>query len=295
MKIQNLITVAIVATATAASPAMAQVTSVSQLRDVSPTEWSYQAISNLITRYGCIAGYPNLTFKPGQPATRAELAALTNACLDRITEFYSEADARTAAALRTEFSRELAATNTRVTALELAAARKDQGVINYVGAGLLLNRQGVEGNGYTENRTVLGANLQGRYAVKTFANQNSVSVRPYVNLVSAPNNQFGSAGGAMISYDWSVSKASSGVSKANLYASVGYQIPFINNSQANFQSAIGERGQVVFALGGEARLSNSLVGYMDLKFPTTNATNAYGATGGAYSPVLSTGIGIKFN
>ena len=295
MKIQNLFATAIVATATVASPSMAQVISVSQLQDVQPTDWSYQALSNLISRYGCVAGYPNLTFKPGQPATRAELAALTNACLERITEFYSEADARTASALRAEFSRELSATNTRVSALELASARKAQGVSNYVGAGVLLNRQGVDENGYTENRTVLGANLQARYAIKTFTNQNSVSVRSYVNLLSSPNNQFGSAGGAMISYDWSVSRASSGVSKANLYAGVGYQIPFINNSQANFQSAIGERGQVVFALGGEARLTNSLVGYMDLKFPTTNATNAYGATGGAYSPVLTTGIGIKFN
>jgi hypothetical protein len=270
--------------------AMAQVTSVGQLRDVQPTEWSYQAISNLISRYGCVAGYPNGTFKPGQPATRAELAALTNACLDRITEFYSAADAQTAAALRAEFGREIAQTNSRVTALEVAAAQKAQGVGNYLGAGVLLDRQGVNGNGYGANRTVSGATIQARYSAKTFSNQNAISVRPYANLVGSPSGQIGAGGGGLISYDMSLAKASSGVSKANLYAGVGYQIPFVNNTTSNFQSAVGNKGQVVFALGVEGRLTNSLIGFADLKFPTTNS----GVTGSSYSPVFTTGLGIKF-
>jgi hypothetical protein len=270
--------------------AMAQVTSVGQLRDVQPTEWSYQAVSNLISRYGCVAGYPNGTFKPGQPATRAELAALTNACLDRITEFYSAADAQTAAALRAEFGREIAQTNSRVTALEVAAAQKAQGVGNYLGAGVLLDRQGVNGNGYGANRTVSGATIQARYSAKTFSNQNAISVRPYANLVGSPSGQIGAGGGGLISYDMSLAKASSGVSKANLYAGVGYQIPFVNNTTSNFQSAVGNKGQVVFALGVEGRLTNSLIGFADLKFPTTNS----GVTGSSYSPVFTTGLGIKF-
>ena len=283
-----------IAAATVAAPAMAQVTSVAQLRDVQPTEWSYQAISNLISRYGCVAGFPDGTFRAGEPATRAQLAALTNACLDRITEFYTAADAQTAAALRAEFSRELVATNARVSALELAAAQKAQGVGNYLGAGVLLNKQGVDGNGYTENRTVSGATIQGRYAVKTFSNQNAVAVRPYANLVGTPAGEIGAGGGALVSYDWSLARAASGVSKANLYAGVGYQIPFVNNTAANFQSAVGEKGQVVLALGVEGRITNSLVGFADLKFPTTNAANSYGATNGTYSPVFTTGLGFKF-
>ena len=283
-----------VAAATVAAPAMAQVTSVTQLRDVQPTEWSYQAISNLVSRYGCVAGYPDGTFRPGQPATRAELAALTNACLDRITEFYTAADAQLAAALRAEFAREIGATNKRVTALEVAAAQKAQGVGNYVGLGVLLNKQGVDGGGYTENRTISGATLQARYAAKTFSNQNAVSVRPYLNAVAGPNSNIGTAGGALLSYDWSISRAASGVSRANIYTGVGYQVPFANDTQANFQSAIGDRGQVVLALGVEGRITNSLVGFADLKFPTTNAANSYGATDGAYSPVFTTGLGFKF-
>jgi hypothetical protein len=277
-----------------AAPAMAQVTSVKQLGDVQPTQWSYQAITNLVERYGCVAGYPNGTFRPGQPTTRAELAALTNACLDRISEYQSAADAALAAALRAEFAKEIAATNTRVTALEVAAAQKSQGVGNYLGAAVLLNQQGVAGNGFSAQKTVSGATIQGRYAVKTFSNQNAVAIRPYANLVGTPAGQIGAGGGALVSYDWSISRAKSGVSRANVYTGVGYQIPFVNNTDANFQSAVGNRGQFVFALGVEGRISNSLVGFADLKFPTTNAANSYGAANGTYSPVFTTGLGIKF-
>jgi hypothetical protein len=282
-----------VAAATVAAPAMAQVTSVTQLRDVQPTDWSYQAISNLISRYGCVAGFPNGTFQPGQPATRAQLAALTSACLDRISEYQSAADAALAAALRAQFSKEIAATNTRVSALEVAAAQKAQGVGNYLGLGVLLNKQGVDGGGYTANRTISGATLQARYAVKNFRNQNAVSIRPYLNAVAGPNSNIGTAGGAMVSYDWSIARKA-GVSAANIYAGAGYQVPFANDTQANFQSAIGDRGQVVLALGVEGRITNSLVGFADLKFPTTNAGNSYGVTNATYSPVFTTGLGFKF-
>lgn len=293
MKLKT-IALASIASLAASAPAMAQVTSVTQLTDVQPTQWSYQALSNLISTYGCVAGYPDRTFRPGQPATRAEMAALTNACLDNITQFYTEADARTAAALRAEFSREIAKLNTRVSALELAAARKAQGVGNYIGAGLVLNQQGVNGNGFRSNGTILGGAIQARYAISTFKNQNAISLRPYVNFVSGPTGQFGAGGGGLVTYDWSLAKAASGVSKTNLYLGAGYQIPFVNNNLTNFQSAVGSGGQVVFAIGAETRLTNSLVGFMDVKFPTTTAANSYGVTGGSYSPVYTAGLGIKF-
>jgi S-layer homology domain len=40
-----------------------QVTSVSQLSDVKPTDWAFQALQSLVERYGCIAGYPDSTFR----------------------------------------------------------------------------------------------------------------------------------------------------------------------------------------------------------------------------------------
>ncbi|EDZ91556.1 S-layer region-like protein [Limnospira maxima CS-328] len=37
---------------------MEQVTSVSQLSDVQPTDWAFQALQSLVERYGCIAVIP---------------------------------------------------------------------------------------------------------------------------------------------------------------------------------------------------------------------------------------------
>lgn len=289
--IKSLFAVAAAAT-TLASPAMAQVTSVSQLGDVQPTEWSYQAISSLVSRYGCVAGFPNGTFKPGQPATRAELAALVNACIDRISEYQSAEDARLAAALKEQVAK-WKGTQAQVASIQAGIDAKNKGVGNYLGLGVALNRQGVDGNGFDADRTISGATLQARYGVATFANQNAVSIRPYLNAVAGPSGDIGTAGGALVSYDLSIAKAG-GVSAANIYGGVGYQVPFVNNSEANFQSAVGERGQAVFALGVEGRLTNSLVGFADVKFPTTNAGNAYGGADAPYSPVFTTGLGFKF-
>ena len=63
-----------------------QVTSVNQFSDLRPSDWAYQALSNLVEKYGCVAGYPDGTYKGGQAMTRYEAAALLNACLDRVTE-----------------------------------------------------------------------------------------------------------------------------------------------------------------------------------------------------------------
>jgi hypothetical protein len=90
-----------------------QVTSVTQFSDVQPTDWAYQALSNLVEKYGCVAGYPNGTYKGGQSMTRYEAAALLNACLDRVTEVTDELQR-----LMEEFKAELATLRGRVDGLE---------------------------------------------------------------------------------------------------------------------------------------------------------------------------------
>jgi hypothetical protein len=90
-----------------------QVTSVSQFGDVKPTDWAYQALSNLIERYGCVAGYPDGSFRGGRAMTRYEAAALLNACLDRVTEVTDELKR-----LMAEFEKELALLKGRVDGLE---------------------------------------------------------------------------------------------------------------------------------------------------------------------------------
>ena len=49
-----------------------QVTSVTQFSDVYPTDWAYQALANLVETYGCVAGYPNGTFRGNRAMTRFE-------------------------------------------------------------------------------------------------------------------------------------------------------------------------------------------------------------------------------
>jgi hypothetical protein len=90
-----------------------QVTSVSQLSDVQPSDWAYQALTNLVDRYGCVAGYPNGTYGGGKAMTRYEAAALLNACLDRVTEVTDELQR-----LSVEFREELAVIRGRVDKLE---------------------------------------------------------------------------------------------------------------------------------------------------------------------------------
>ena len=90
-----------------------QVTSVTQFSDVYPTDWAYQALANLVETYGCVAGYPNGTFRGNRAMTRYEAAALLNACLDRITEVTDELSR-----LLKEFEAELAILKGRVDGLE---------------------------------------------------------------------------------------------------------------------------------------------------------------------------------
>tara|TARA_R110000868_G_scaffold146563_4_gene367403 strand:- start:135 stop:1634 length:1500 start_codon:yes stop_codon:yes gene_type:complete len=95
------------------STSQEQVTSVSQFSDVRSTDWAYQALSNLVEKYGCVAGYPNGTFVGRQAMTRYEAAALLNACLDRVTETTDELQR-----LLKEFRSELAVLRGRVDGLE---------------------------------------------------------------------------------------------------------------------------------------------------------------------------------
>jgi len=102
-----------------------QVTSVSQLSDVQPTDWAFQALQSLVERYGCIAGYPNGTFRGNRALTRYEFAAGLNACLNRVNELIATAtadlttkqDLETIQKLQADFSAELATLRGRVDAL----------------------------------------------------------------------------------------------------------------------------------------------------------------------------------
>jgi hypothetical protein len=107
------------------------VTSVSQLSDVRPTDWAFTALQSLVERYGCIAGYPDRTFRGNQVTSRYEFAAGLNACLDKINEIISagladkvgKEDLATLQKLQEEFAAELATLRGRVDSLDAKTAK----------------------------------------------------------------------------------------------------------------------------------------------------------------------------
>jgi hypothetical protein len=103
-----------------------QVTNVTQLSDVRPTDWAYEALRSLVERYGCIAGYPDGTFRGNRAMTRYEFAAGLNACLQQIERlvggggenFVTKQDLETLQRLIDEFRSEITALGTRVDQLD---------------------------------------------------------------------------------------------------------------------------------------------------------------------------------
>ena len=111
------------------SGTMSQVTSVSQLSDVRPTDWAFQALQSLVERYGCIVGYPDGTYRGNRALTRYEFAAGVNACLDKVTELIGSTgnlvtrdDLAILQRLQEEFAAELATLRGRVDGLEARTA-----------------------------------------------------------------------------------------------------------------------------------------------------------------------------
>jgi hypothetical protein len=109
--------------------AVGQVTSVSQLSDVRPTDWAFQALQSLVERYGCIAGYPDGSFRGNRAMTRYEFAAGLNACLDKVSQFIQGSrnrvmreDLASMQRLQEEFAAELATLRGRVDVLEARAS-----------------------------------------------------------------------------------------------------------------------------------------------------------------------------
>jgi hypothetical protein len=107
---------------------LSQVTNVNQLRDVSPTDWAYEALRSLVDRYGCIAGFPNQTYRGNQALSRYEFAAGLNSCLSQIERLIASSesvvreDIDTINRLTQEFEAELATLGGRVDNLESRTA-----------------------------------------------------------------------------------------------------------------------------------------------------------------------------
>lgn len=154
------------------SNALDQVTNVSQLSDVSPGDWAYEALRSLVERYGCIAGYPNGTFRGNRATSRYEFAAGLNACLQQVERliassgegFVTREDLETLQRLIQEFQAELTTLGARVDKLEgrvsfledhqFSTTTKLNGEVIFA-ASDLFGGQDARGNDYSAQETVL--------------------------------------------------------------------------------------------------------------------------------------------
>ncbi|MBD2205005.1 iron uptake porin [Calothrix sp. FACHB-1219] len=182
---------------------MSQVTSVSQLSDVQPTDWAFQALQSLVERYGCIAGYPSGTFRGNRAMTRYEFAAGLNACLNRVNELIATAtadlvtkeDLATLQRLQESFAAELATLRGRVDGLEAKTAEleanqfstttKLQGEVVAVISDVFSGSQ-VNGGEITDKNTTLGARARVEL-VTSFTGKDTLFTRIQMNNILSPN------------------------------------------------------------------------------------------------------------
>ncbi len=101
-----------------------EITQVNRLRDVSTTDWAYEALRSLVERYNCITGFANLTYPGSKALSRSEFAAGLNSCLEQIESLISSSetvareDIEIINRLSQDFALEIAKLSTQVDNLE---------------------------------------------------------------------------------------------------------------------------------------------------------------------------------
>ncbi|MGB3202783.1 MAG: iron uptake porin [Nodosilinea sp.] len=200
---------------------LAQVTRVTEFSDVMPSDWAFQALSNLVETYGCIQGYPDSTFRGQRSLTRYEFAAGLNACLDVIVSTLgtdvSEEDLATIRRLQEEFAVEIASLGSRVDQLEAETAllqAQQFSTVTKLRGQVFANLGGgfTNGNILAEGRSIFDPNprgvvrtVTGNPAVSTssllwlnldtsFSGADRLKLQLVTGAGSGPANLYGSAG-----------------------------------------------------------------------------------------------------
>ena len=262
-----------------------QVTSITQFSDVQPTDWAYQALSNLIERYGCVAGYPNGTYRGNRAMTRYEAAALLNACLDRITEVTDELKR-----LMKEFERELAVLRGRVDGLEarvgeleatqFSTTTKLRGVATF-----MLGAQSFSGSNNTANLDAVKAAQGGttfNYDLKLFFDTSFTGKDLLRTMLRSGN--FGKSGLAGLS-----------ATEVGFEEPAGANAVGVNRLFYNFP--VGEDFSVT--VGGRVRVDDAgMLGVWPSVYPADTILDffTYAGAPGAYDlDGLGAGAGITYN
>ncbi|MEI3652189.1 MAG: iron uptake porin [Dolichospermum lemmermannii FEM_B0920] len=268
--------------------AVSQVTSVSQLSDVQPGDWAFQALQSLVERYGCIAGYPNGTFRGNRALSRYEFAAGLNACLDRVNELIATAtadlttkqDLATIQKLQEQFSTELVTLRGRVDTVEAKTAEleanqfstttKLQGQVVAVVSDVLTNKK-VNGADIPGKNTTLAARTRLEF-VSSFTGKDTLLARLESNNINSPN---------INTPEGNLFFASSNPSNNFSIATLSYTFPVSKNTQVK-----------LIATGGAADDVTSTVNLFDGD-GAFGAVSTFGTRNPIYGQLGDKGIAVN--
>ncbi|OBQ15099.1 iron uptake porin [Anabaena sp. AL93] len=267
---------------------ISQVTSVSQLSDVQPNDWAFQALQSLVERYGCVAGYPNGTFRGNRALSRYEFAAGLNACLDRVNELIATAtsdlvskqDLATIQKLQEDFSAELATLKGRVDTVEAKTAdleanqfsttTKLQGQVVAVVSGVISGNK-VGNNNITSKNTTLGARTR-LELVTSFTGKDTLFTRLESNNI----NSFG-----LNTTEGKLSFASGTPNNNVSIGALSYGFPLGKNTYANIIANDG----IILDLDTTLNLFDGNGG--------SGAVSAFGTRNPIYAQLGGAGLGVK--
>jgi hypothetical protein len=318
--------------ATDEAGAEAQVTSVSQLSDVQPTDWAFQALQSLVERYGCIAGYPDGTFRGNRAATRYELAAALNACLDQISDrFATKEDLEAVKALQEEFKAELATLKGRVDGLEARTATLEAQQFSTTtklrGEAIFLATQVFDGDG--NNTNAVFANRARLNFDTSFSGKDQLRIRLQARNIE-PNNVAsgtsmtrtsvdGTEGNTLtlddLFYKFPIGKKAKFTAFANsadFYSQVNTFNPFLSSDGSGAISRFG-RFNPIYRLSERSNSAGVVFNYkftekvgVSLGYVAASPTNSIGRTGGLFGgsytalaqlelqPTKSFGFGVAY-
>ncbi|MBE9220859.1 iron uptake porin [Dolichospermum flos-aquae] len=267
---------------------MSQVTSVSQLSDVQPNDWAFQALQSLVERYGCAAGYPNNTYRGNRALSRYEFAAGLNACLDRVNELIATAtsdlvskqDLATIQKLQKDFSSELATLKGRVDTVEaktteleanqFSTTTKLQGQVVAVVSDVVSGKK-VNGADIPDKNTTLGARTR-LELVSSFTGRDTLLTRLESNNIKSPDLQ---------TSEGKLSFASGAPSNNVSIGVLSYGFPLTKNTYANIVANDG----IVLDLDTTVNLFDGNGG--------SGALSAFATRNPIYSQLGGAGLGVN--
>ncbi|OSO94620.1 hypothetical protein B7O87_02235 [Cylindrospermopsis raciborskii CENA303] len=266
---------------------ISQMTSVSQLSDVQPGDWAFQAIQSLIERYGCVGGYPDGKFRGNRTLTRFEFAAALSACLDRINELISSAtadqvtkqDIANIERLQKQFGPELEtfkrrvdtleAKTTRLEATQFSTTTKLQGQVVAVISDISAKKV-VEATTKDTNAT-LGARTR-LELVTSFTGKDTLFTRLQSNNIRTPNV---------------------GTTEAGFYFGGGGASTALSVTALSYKFPVGDKTQVIAVAndGAAEDLTSTITSFNgDGAF---GALSTFGTRNPIYSQLGASGLGIN--